>query len=246
MSGKLDQSLDEIISTQRRSTARNKGGRRARHSSRPAAINSVGGVRKYPRTSKGTIKNVPTGPSGGSGNGKILVTGLPKDVNEGMIKEYFMKQVGPIRKVEISYGPGGISRGVANITFVRAESAIKAVDECNNVAIDGKPIKIEVILDATRAKAIPPPKGLSERVTQRPRQKSILTKVVTTTGPRGRRTSRGGHVGRNARPAKKTAEELDSEMVDYWQNGSTVVETNGGTSVAPVTNGDANMDEEIL
>lgn len=54
-----------------------------------------------------------------------------------------MKQVGPIRRVELSYGPGGISRGVANITFVRAESAIKAVDECNNVAIDGKPIKVQ-------------------------------------------------------------------------------------------------------
>lgn len=243
MTGKLDQSLDEIISTQRRSHSRGKGGRRVRHSSRAVVINPAGGIRKFPKASKGTIKNVPTGPSGGTGNGKILVTGLPKDVNEGMIKEYFMKQVGPIRRVELSYGPGGISRGVANITFVRAESAIKAVDECNNVAIDGKPIKIELILDATRVKAIPPPKGLSERVTQRPKPKSILTKVVTTSGPRGKRASRAG---RSARPVKKTAEELDSEMVDYWQNGSTAVETNGGVSGAPVTNGDANMDEEIL
>ncbi|CCU76415.1 hypothetical protein BGHDH14_bgh04931 [Blumeria hordei DH14] len=171
-----------------------------------------------------------------------------------------MKQVGPIKRVEISYGPGGVSRGVANITFSRADSAIKAVEECNNVAIDGRPIKvtkpsiilprcslyqIELILDATRAKAIPPPKGLSERVTQKPQPKSAAnTKSATSTGPRGKKPTRNGRVGRNARATKKTAEELDSEMVDYWQNGSATIESNG--TAAPPTNVEANMDEDIL
>ncbi|EPQ65119.1 hypothetical protein BGT96224_4407 [Blumeria graminis f. sp. tritici 96224] len=171
-----------------------------------------------------------------------------------------MKQVGPIKRVEISYGPGGVSRGVANITFSRADSAIKAVEECNNVAIDGRPIKvtkpsnilprclfyqIELILDATRAKAIPPPKGLSERVTQKPQPKSAATtKSTTSTGPRGKKPTRNGRVGRSARATKKTAEELDSEMVDYWQNGNATIESNG--TAAPPTNVEANMDEDIL
>lgn len=248
MSGKIDQSLDEIISTQRRSSNRGRGGRRIRrstHVGRATPVTPSGGVKKMTKTVKHTVKTVPIGPSGTPSNGKIIVTGLPRDVNEGMIKEYFMKQVGPIKRVEISYGPGGVSRGVANITFSRADSAIKAVEECNNVAIDGRPIKIELILDATRAKAIPPPKGLSERVTQKPQPKSAATtKSTTSTGPRGKKPTRNGRVGRSARATKKTAEELDSEMVDYWQNGNATIESNG--TAAPPTNVEANMDEDIL
>ncbi|RKF76929.1 putative protein mlo3-like protein [Golovinomyces cichoracearum] len=86
MSGKLDQSLDEIISTQRRSNVRAKGGRHVRRPGRSVAVNPVTGVRKNPKASKGTLKPVPTGPSSVNSNGKILVTGLPRDVNEGMIK----------------------------------------------------------------------------------------------------------------------------------------------------------------
>lgn len=248
MSGKIDQSLDEIISTQRRSSNRGKGGRRIRrttHVGRATTVTPSGGVRKMAKSVKRIVKAAPTGPSGSPSNGKIIVTGLPRDVNEGMIKEYFMKQVGPIKRVEISYGPGGVSRGVANITFSRADSAIKAVEECNNVAIDGRPIKIELILDATRAKAIPPPKGLSERITQKPQPKSAAsTKVAAPTGSRSKKPSRNGRAGRNARPAKKTAEELDSEMVDYWQNGNAATETNG--TAPPAINVEANMDEDIL
>jgi THO complex subunit 4 len=62
-------------------------------------------------------------------------------------------------------------------------------------------------------------------------------------GTRGaKKTTKG-----NGRPAKKTAEELDSEMADYWEsganNGGDAATTNGAAQ--PAT-GDANMDEEIL
>lgn len=43
--------------------------------------------------------------------------------------------------------------------------ATKAVNTCNNIPVDGKPIKVEMIIDANLAKAIPAPKGLSERIT---------------------------------------------------------------------------------
>ena len=35
-----------------------------------------------------------------------------------------------------------MSRGIANITFVRSESAVKAVEECNGIPVDKKPIKV--------------------------------------------------------------------------------------------------------
>ncbi|PMD27637.1 hypothetical protein NA56DRAFT_615502 [Hyaloscypha hepaticicola] len=245
MAARLDKSLDEIISTQRRSSSRGGRGRRGGRAA-PAATAPVGGVKKNPKHAKGAVKNAPTGPSGSTGEGKILVSGFPKDINEPMIKEYFVKTIGPVKRVELSYGPGGASRGIANIVFVRSESATKAVAECNGIPVDGKPIKVELIIDASRAKAIPAPKGLSERITSQPKpqpKSAATTKGTGATRGRGK-AGRGKGTARSARPAKKTAEELDSEMVDYWQAGAAATETNGAAQ--PAAGGDANMDEEIL
>ena len=76
MSGKLDQSLDEILSTQRRS---NRGGKRVRgRTGKPTpAAAPVGGVKKTTKPARGaTNKAIPTGPSGGSGDSKIVVSNL--------------------------------------------------------------------------------------------------------------------------------------------------------------------------
>ena len=75
MSTKLDKSLDEIISTQRRSSGRGRG-RRVGGRTAPAAAAPAGGVKKNPKHVKGAVKNIPTGPSGSGGEGKILVTGF--------------------------------------------------------------------------------------------------------------------------------------------------------------------------
>jgi THO complex subunit 4 len=66
-------------------------------------------------------------------------------------------------------------------------------------------------------------------------------------GGRGGRRGRGGRA-RNSRPAKKTAEELDSEMADYFDNGgAAAVETGAGTNgvAQPAANGDV-MEDEVL
>ncbi|KUJ23204.1 uncharacterized protein LY89DRAFT_703801 [Mollisia scopiformis] len=252
MSGKLDKSLDEIISTQRRSSVRGRGTRRTRRpgASKPVAVAPVGGIKKNPRQAKGAAKAVPTGPSGGNTEGRILVSGFPKDITEPMIKEYFGKTIGPVKRVELSYGPGGQSRGIATIMFARSEMATKAVNTCNGIPVDGKPIKVEMIIDANLAKAIPAPKGLSERITQPKSQpKSAANTKKTETATRGKAArGRGGKAARNARPAKKTAEELDSEMVDYWNNGAAATEGEGAANGAgqAAANGDANMDDDIL
>ncbi|RDW72141.1 hypothetical protein BP5796_08175 [Coleophoma crateriformis] len=255
MSGKLGQSLDEILSTQK-SAARGKGrlgrGRRA-----PAsrllnnAVAPSGGVKKTAKPARAAVKGTPTGPAAPI-DSKIQVSNLPKDVNEQQVKEYFIKAVGPIKRVEISYGPGGVSRGIATIWFARPEGATKAVSALNGLLVDGKPMKIEVVLDARRAANIPPPKGLSERIAapkSQPKSAAVTKADTAGSGTRGgkARSRRGGAKG--ARPAKKTAEELDSEMADYFDNGGaaagteTAATTNGAAQ--PVANGDA-MDEEIL
>jgi THO complex subunit 4 len=53
-----------------------------------------------------------------------------------------VKSVGPIKRVEISYGPGGVSRGIATISFQRPDGASKAVDALNGLLVDGKPMKV--------------------------------------------------------------------------------------------------------
>ena len=108
MSGKLDQSLDEILSTNKRSVIRGKG-RGRRRASQPgrttAAAAPVGGVKKNAKPVKGAVKAVPTGPSAATGDSRIQVSNLvscsrnfvypwiyandppqPKDVNEAQIK----------------------------------------------------------------------------------------------------------------------------------------------------------------
>ncbi|CZR51830.1 related to RNA annealing protein [Phialocephala subalpina] len=252
MSGKLDKSLDEIISTQRTS-ARGRGNRvRTRRSAagKAAVAAPVGGIKKTVKGAKGAGKSVPTGPSGlGNGEGRILVSGLPKDITEQMIKDYFGKSIGPVKRVEISYGPGGTSRGIATIVFARSDMATKAVETLHGIPVDGKPIKVELIINAVLAKAIPAPKGLSERISQpRSQPKSAAAPKKNEAATRGKAGRGRGGKARNSRPAKKTAEELDSEMVDYWNNGAAATEGEGAANgaVQVATNGDATMDDEIL
>ncbi|TVY34661.1 mRNA export protein [Lachnellula subtilissima] len=243
MSGKLDQSLDEILSTTRR-TSVGKGRRVGRRTAaKPAHVAPSNGIKKTARGGKIIAQRTPTGPSGNS-ESKILVTGLPKDVSEPMVKEYFQKAVGPVKRVEISYGPGGVSRGIATIVFVRSESASKALQALNGVLVDNKTIKVEVIVDAKRATALPTPKGLSERISQPKSQpkSAATTKATATRG--GKASTRGAKKAKSARPTKKTAEELDSEMMDYFGGASTDAPATGAAQ--PAANGDANMDDEIL
>ena len=104
MSGRLDKSLDEIITSQRGSgrgrTRRTT--RRTGPAGKTATVAPVGGIKKNAKSARGPVKSIPTGPSG-NGEGRILVSGFvsmllhyrdklvliscqPKDINEPMIK----------------------------------------------------------------------------------------------------------------------------------------------------------------
>lgn len=107
MSGKLDQPLDEIISSQRQSGGRRRTTRR--NAGKPAATAPVGGVTKTRQTRAATAaKPAPTKAATAGGISKVVVSNLvsclplrspssaarltskqPKDVNEGMIKVCF-------------------------------------------------------------------------------------------------------------------------------------------------------------
>ncbi|KAL2105995.1 hypothetical protein VUR80DRAFT_7439 [Thermomyces stellatus] len=253
MSGKLDSTLDEILSSTRQRTARRRSQRRA--AGRPAATAPVGGVQKTSsKTARGGAAKV-NGAKGAapSGDSKIIVSNLPKDVTEQQIKEYFNQSVGGIKKVELSYGPNSQSRGIANITFQKPDGASVAFNKLNGLLVDNRPIKIEIVVGAAQAASvIPQPKSLAERTTQPKAQpKSAASdkhgaaaKKTGQAASRGRGRRRGG---RSARPAKKTTEELDSEMADYFNsaaNGNN--EASAQPAAAAPASTDEQMDEGIL
>jgi len=82
--GKLDQSLDDILKTRRQSNRRGRGARRS-GPGRPAAPEApVGGVQKHTKNAKPT-KAVPTAPAA-AGESKIMISNLPTDVEESLLK----------------------------------------------------------------------------------------------------------------------------------------------------------------
>ncbi|EGR45921.1 uncharacterized protein TRIREDRAFT_110636 [Trichoderma reesei QM6a] len=257
MSTKLDKPLDEIVTAQRRNSVRRRSLRRST-TGRPAATAPAGGVQKTAaKPSRGAAaKATPLKAAAPSGESKVIVSNLPKDVTEKQIKEYFVQSVGPIKKVELSYGPNSQSRGIANVTFSKPDGASRALQTLNGLLVDGRPIKIEIIVGAAQAdKVIPPIKSLAERTTQPKAQpKSAAGKKQNTAatkagGAKGAAANANKkRRGRNARPAKKTAEELDSEMADYFV-GANNNEAAGAAPVAAApapTNGDAAMEDEIM
>ena len=75
MSGKLDKSLDDILST-RRKTARRGAGRRVPTAGRTTSA-PVGGIQKSTKAAKVAAKAaVPKGPAAVSGDSKIIVSNL--------------------------------------------------------------------------------------------------------------------------------------------------------------------------
>ncbi|KAI9928098.1 hypothetical protein AWENTII_007791 [Aspergillus wentii] len=217
MSGKLDKSLDEIL-VNRRQGARRRGGRRAAATKATAAV-PVGGVKKNTKPAKAAGKGAQNGPVVSS-ESKIMVSGLPSDVNEANVKEYFTKSAGPVKRVMLTYNQNGTSRGIASIVFSKPDTAAKAAKDLNGLLVDGRPMKIEVIVDASHAPGVPTPKPLTERVVQAKSQPKPATasKTDATAKGRARRARRGGAARNPGRPKPKTVEELDAEMIDYFSN----------------------------
>lgn len=79
MSGKLDQSLDEILSTRRKTAGRRgRAGRRVGNGTKVATATPAGGIQKNTRSAKTAPEKgaVPSGPAAGGGESKIIVSNL--------------------------------------------------------------------------------------------------------------------------------------------------------------------------
>ncbi|KAL2387940.1 hypothetical protein RJ035_003791 [Blastomyces gilchristii] len=141
----------------------------------------------------------------------------------------------------LTYNQNGTSRGIAAITFVRPDTAAKAAKELNGLLIDKRPIKIEVVLDASRAPTLPAVKPLTERVAQPKPQPKPVSATKASAGSKRGRSRRGRNAGR---PKPKSVAELDAEMEDYFPTTNAApAATNGAAPPAATGGEDLGMDE---
>lgn len=120
--------------------------------------------------------------------------------------------------------------------------------------------QVEVIVDASHVPAPAPAKSLSERVSYanqkksnksepltktsanpKAQPKSATAKKVDTKDKKAAAKGKPQKKAKSARPKPKTAEELDAEMTDYWNNGTNAgaAPTEGATTAATATAVDA-------
>ncbi|XP_024377464.1 THO complex subunit 4A [Physcomitrium patens] len=176
-------------------------------------------------------------PAGGRGMGKGIETGtklyisnLDYGVSNDDIKELF-SEVGDLKRCSINYDRSGRSKGTAEVVFIRKPDALSAMKRYNNVQLDGKPMKIEIIGTNLR-----PARFNGGLTVFAGRGRAVASPFVPfVRGPgsfRGRGAFRGRGVGRGAgrgvgrsggrgggrsgAPAvEKSVEDLDKELEAY-------------------------------
>ncbi|KAJ8565009.1 hypothetical protein K7X08_001469 [Anisodus acutangulus] len=169
---------------------------------------------------------------------KVYVSNLDVGVTNSDIRELF-SEMGELIRYAIHYDKNGRPSGSAEVVFARRSDAYQALKRYNNVQLDGKPMKIEVV---TPKPDIP----LSARVDVR-RANARRTVVMTPGSAHGRggasaanrgssQRGRGGFAnasgggrgrgrggrGRGGRGRKNgvemSAEDLDKELENYHAN----------------------------
>jgi len=154
---------------------------------------------------------------------KLYISNLDFGVSNDDIKELF-SELGDLKRSSINYDRSGRSKGTAEVVFARRADAVAAVKKYNNVQLDGKPMKIEIVgtNTPTAASALPLTNGGQARnaVKSAPRggPTGMPQRRPHQRGGSGRRG--GGSGGRRGkeRSMPKSAEELDADLEKYHAN----------------------------
>nr|XP_051200604.1 THO complex subunit 4B-like [Lolium perenne] len=75
---------------------------------------------------------------------KLYISNLDYNISNEDIKDLF-SEMGEIKCYSINYDKSGRSKGTAEEVFSTKAEALAALKKYNNVQLDGKPMKIEVI-----------------------------------------------------------------------------------------------------
>ncbi|XP_042012378.1 THO complex subunit 4A-like [Salvia splendens] len=219
----LDMSLDDLIKNNKKSgVARGRGraagsGPARRPTNRFANRVTPYSAPKAPETACGHDM-FPAG-----GRSSSIETGTKLYISNLDYGELF-SEVGDLKRYVVHYDRSGRSKGTAGVVFSRRQDAMAAIKRYNNVQLDGKPMKLELVgtnVTAHDAGAggfasagsfgdsnVAPRSGQGRGGFGRPR------------GGRGRGFGRGrgqgGGQGRGGRSGEKvSAEDLDADLEKY-------------------------------
>ncbi|XP_021299471.1 THO complex subunit 4D-like [Herrania umbratica] len=159
---------------------------------------------------------------------KLYVSNLDLGVTNEDIRELF-SEIGELKRYAVHYDKNGRPSGSAEVVYLRRSDAFAALKRYNNVLLDGKPMKIEIV----GANAEVP---ISARVNVTGMNGRRKRAVVLTPGPGQSRSSAGTNRGLNRRggmrsgrsgsrgrgrgrgkkkPIEKSADDLDKELENY-------------------------------
>ncbi|XP_010068886.2 THO complex subunit 4B [Eucalyptus grandis] len=168
MSASLDMSLDEIIRRRQRSGARGPGPLRRPpppYRGPPRSAPYSPPVLRLSSSALMAPAAVPVwrqeelfgGASKPEAGTKLYVSNLDYDVTNEDIMLLF-SDVGVVERCGVHYDRSGRSKGTAEVIFARHSDALAAIKRYNNVQLDGKPMKIEIV--GLRLFPPPPPPPL--------------------------------------------------------------------------------------
>ncbi|OMO91299.1 hypothetical protein COLO4_18470 [Corchorus olitorius] len=223
-------SLDDLIKRNRKSGSGNSRGRGRGSGPGPARrLPNRGANRSAPYTTskapetawqhdmysdKGAAFQGQAGRSSAIETGtKLYISNLDFGVSNDDIKELF-SEVGDLKRFAVHYDRSGRSKGTAEVVFSRRTDAIAAVKRYNDVQLDGKPMKIEIVgtniatpaANGNFGNSNGAPRGNQGRGGGFGRQRG---------GAGGRGFGRGRGRGKG-RGEKVSAEDLDADLDKYY------------------------------
>lgn len=234
-------SLDDIIKSNKRSSSRGSGRGGRGSGLGPARRTFKRGVNRTVPYSKpvqsaqaawpqnmifgSAVAAAAARPSSIETGTKVYISNLGYGVSNEDIKELF-SEVGELKRYSVHFDRSGRSKGTAEVVFTRRADAIAAVKRYNNVQLDGKPMKIEIIGTniGPPAAVLPITNVMYGNQIGTSRSRLGMGGAIGRPGPgpgRGGRGGRGGGRGgrgrgrgRGAKP-NLSVEDLDADLEKY-------------------------------
>ncbi|ONH69600.1 RNA annealing protein YRA1 [Cyberlindnera fabianii] len=115
----------------------------------------------------------------------------------------------------LQYNEKGQSRGIATVIFKSAASASKAVEKYNGAPIDGgkSKLRLELIIDPTKKPLISRIVANAPAKKEQPKKANVKKEQPKKADQKKKKENKP----KNKRPVKKTIEQLDQEMADYFE-----------------------------